>query len=405
MRRRFQHGRVFKRGKRRKVWVGRFYEPVLVEGRLKKKRRSIILGLCSEVTRGQAKQTLLERLREMNEGLHVPVQQMMFADYCAKWDKEILSNYRPSTQTFYRSTLNRWILPHFGPWQLGEIQPPDVQAFVNQFRGYSTSVLKHLRATLSCVFQTAMTWKYIQHNPASGLQLPQGKSVKRAVVLTPEQLRLVITNLQEPYKTMATVMAGTAIRESELLALKWSDLDYTHRLIHIRRSVYRGVLDEQTKTEESERDIPMCDTVVRVLLNLQKGPHNRGEYVFLTEREKIYRPEGVQRRHFNSSAETLGIPRFTWRSFRRTSATALHGKGVPLKVQREIMGHTNEETSLIYTEVQLKAKRRAIEQLEEFLFGSKSKLIGPKRTQVASEVATETRQVIDSKDRACSSVG
>src|SRR5262249_25640771 len=187
---------------------------------------------------------------------------------------------------------------------IGRNPAADVQAFVNQFRGYSTSVLKHLRATLSCVFQTAMTWKYIQHNPATGLQLPQGKSVKRGVVLTPEQLRLVITNLQEPYKTMATVMAGTAIRESELLALKWSDLDYTNRLIHIRRSVYRGVLDEQTKTEESERDIPMCDTVVRVLLNLQKGPHNRGEYVFLTEHEKIYRPEGVQRRHFNSSAET-----------------------------------------------------------------------------------------------------
>jgi integrase len=256
---------------------------------------------------------------------------------------------------------------------LGEIHPPDVQAFVNQFRGYSTSVLKHLRATLSCVFQTAMTWKYVPHNPATGLHLPRGKSVKRAVVLTPEQLRLVITNLEEPYKTMAMVMAGTAIRESELLALKWSDLDYMNRLIRVRRSVYCGVLDEQTKTEESQRDIPMCATVVRVLLDLQKGPYNRGEYVFMTECEKIPRPEGVQRRHFTPVAEKLGIPRFTWRSFRRTSATALHEQGVPLKVQREIMGHTNEETSLIYTEVQVKAKRRAMEQLEEFLFGSKSK--------------------------------
>lgn len=377
MRRRFQHGRVFKRGKRRKVWVGRFYEPVVVEGKLKKKRRSVILGLCSDLTRGQAQQALLERLRSMNEGLHVPVQRMSFADYCAKWDKEILSNYRSSTQAFYRSTLNRWILPHFGPWPLSEIQPPDVQAFVNQFRGYSTSVLKHLRATLSCVFHTAMTWRYVQHNPATGLDLPRGKSVKRAVVLTPEQLRLVIANLQEPYRTMATVMAGTAIRESELLALNWSDIDFPNRLIRVRRSVYRGVLDEQTKTEESRRDIPMCDTVARALHDLEHGPYRRGEYVFMTERGKISRPEGVQQRHFNPLAERLGIPRFSWRSFRRTSATALHERGVPLKVQREIMGHTNEETSLLYTEAQLEAKRRAIEQLEGFLFGSQG-LIGPK---------------------------
>jgi len=256
MRRRFQHGTVSQRGKRRKVWVARFYEPVLAGGRLKKKRRSVILGLCSEMTRGQAKQSLLEHLRELNQGLHVPVQQMRFADCCAKWDEEILRNYRPSTQTFYRSTLNRWILPHFSPWQLGEIQPPDVQGFINQFRGYSTSVLKHLRATLSCVFQTAVTWKYIRHNPAAGLQLPHGRPVKRAAVLTPEQLRLVINNLQAPYKTMAIIMAGTAIRESELLALMWADFDWVDRLMHVRRSVYRGILDEQTKTEESKRVIP-----------------------------------------------------------------------------------------------------------------------------------------------------
>jgi hypothetical protein len=60
MRRRFQHGRVFKRGKRRKVWLGRFYEPLLVHGKLSKKRRSIIVGLCSDMTRGQAKNALLE---------------------------------------------------------------------------------------------------------------------------------------------------------------------------------------------------------------------------------------------------------------------------------------------------------------------------------------------------------
>jgi hypothetical protein len=101
MRRRFQHGRVFKRGKRRKVWLGRFYEPVLVEGRLTKKRRSIIVGLCSDMSHGQAKNVPLEHLREMNEGLHIPVQQMTFADYCAKWVKEILSNYRSSTRTLY----------------------------------------------------------------------------------------------------------------------------------------------------------------------------------------------------------------------------------------------------------------------------------------------------------------
>jgi len=121
----------------------------------------------------------------------------------------------------------------------------------------------------------------------------------------------------------------------------------------------------------------MCNTVARALLDFEKGPYNRGEYVFLSERKKLYRPEGIQRRHFNPLAERLAIPRFTWRSFRRTSATALHERA-PLQVQREIMGHANEETSLIYVEAQLKAKRQAIDQLEAVLFGiQKQTLMDP----------------------------
>jgi len=72
---------------------------------------------------------------------------------------------------------------------------------------------------------------------------------------------------------------------------------------------------------------------------------------------------------------------------------------------REIMGHTTEETSLIYTEVQLKAKRRAIEQFEAIQFGSKVKRIGPKRTQIATPVATPALPVLNCKERACSSDG
>jgi len=172
-------------------------------------------------------------------------------------------------------------------------------------------------------------------------------------------------------------MSGNAIRESELLAMIWSDVDYINRSIHIRRSMFRGQLQEQTKTIESQRDVPMCNTVLRALLNLQGGLYNLGEYVFLTERGKICRPEGIQCRCFNPLAETLGILRFTWRSFRRISATGLHEMGVPLKVQREIMEH-GRRNFLIYTEVQLQAKRRAMEQLEELLFGSKPE---PYRTQ------------------------
>jgi hypothetical protein len=76
MRRRFQVGRIKKRGKRFPKWEGRNYEPVLVAGKLKKKRRTVILGLCADFSKGDAKRKFQEILHPLNEGLHSPVQAM-----------------------------------------------------------------------------------------------------------------------------------------------------------------------------------------------------------------------------------------------------------------------------------------------------------------------------------------
>jgi integrase len=340
MRRRFQAGGVRKRGTRSPVWEGRYYEPVLVAGKLKKVRRAVVLGFCSEVTKREAKRKFQETLRPLNEGLHSPAQAMTFADFCARWKKEILQNYRPSTRGFYGATLDRWIIPHFGDWPLGDIKPPDVQSFVNRFRDYSESVLRHLRATLSRIFATAVDWEYLSRNPVGGLKLPGGKPVERARVLRPEEIRLLITNLAEPYRTMVIIMAGTVIRESELLGLKWADFDWLRRVIAVRRSLYRGTLGV-TKSERGSRDVPFGKRVAEAVLSLRNGPHNRGEFLFLTERGKIYNPRVVQRRGFAPVITSLKLEPFTWRSFRRSGATALHVNNNPLQGHQDIRGRAN----------------------------------------------------------------
>ena len=57
---------------------------------------------------------------------------------------------------------------------------------------------------------------------------------------------------------------------------------------------------------------------------------------------------------------TERLPEFTWRTFRRSLASALHNNGTPLKVQQAILGHTNVGTSLLYTEVEPARMRQAI---------------------------------------------
>lgn len=368
MRRRFQAGGVRKRGKRFPAWEGRYYEPVLIAGALQRVRRAVVLGFCSELPKAEAKRRFHEVLRPVNEGIHSPAQGMRFADFCVRWKKEILENYRPSTRGFYEGNLDRWIIPYFGNWPLGDIKPAEIQRFVNRFRDYSKSVLKHLRATLSCVFATAVDWEYLSRNPVSGLNLPGGKPVRRARVLSPEEIQLLVRHLEEPFRTMVIVMAGTVIRESELLALQWADFDWQRRVIAVRRSLYRKKLDA-TKSEKGARDIPFGERVREAVLSLRDSQYNRGEFLFLTDRGKIYDPRVVERLGFAPLITKFQLAPFTWRSFRRAGATALHVNNVPLKVQQEIMGHANPEMSLLYTEADLAYRRSAIKQLEETVFG------------------------------------
>ncbi len=368
MRRRFQAGAVRKRGTRSPVWEGRYYEPVLMAGKLKKVRRAVVLGLCSETTKGEAKRKFQTLIRPLNDGVHSPAQAMTFVDFCGRWKKEILENYRPSTRYFYEATLDRWIIPHFRDWPLGDIKTPDVQHFVNRYRDYSQSVLKHLRATLSRMFATAVDWEYLPRNPVGGLKLPGGKPVERARILSSEEIRLLMEHLAEPYRTMTIIMAGTVIRESELLALKWVDFDWLQRVIKVRRSLYRGNIDIP-KSKKGSRDIPFGENVGRAVLALRNSLHNRGEFLFLTERGKICNPRVVERLGFAPAIARLKLESFTWRSFRRSGATVLHVNKVPLKVQQDIMGHSNPDMSLLYTEAELAYRRSAINLLEEAVFG------------------------------------
>jgi len=73
-----------------------------------------------------------------------------------------------------------------------------IEEFVNDFSNYSGSVIKHSRATLSRIMRAAENWGRVQANPIRELELPKGKPVKQANVLTPEELIKAMMGLEQP---------------------------------------------------------------------------------------------------------------------------------------------------------------------------------------------------------------
>ena len=97
--------------------------------------------------------------------------------------------------------------------------------------------------------------------------------------------------------------------------------------------------------------------------------------LFTGENGKPLNFDNITRDVFGPIADEVGMPHFTWRSFRRTSSTQMHRNGTPVKVAQGILGHANPQITLgIYTETDLEDMRRAIHELEKALFPTVPKL-------------------------------
>jgi integrase len=356
MENRFQSGCLFKRGKRRKVWVGRWREPQKkADGSIGAVQRSEIIGTVAELTKSEAQRLLMAKLAPLNSGMVRPGSVITFGDFAMEWKETVLPSYRLSTRNFYRVTLDRWLIPFWSEWRLSDIRLVDVRKWLNSHSSaYASSVVKHMRATLSKMLSDAVEMSHLASNPAKGFRTPRGKAVKRAVALTREQIAVVVARLKEPLRTAVRLVSILGMRQSELAALRLCDLDFLAKTISVGQSRYRGHTSE-TKTEGSTRILPMPATV-----------ESAEGLLFCNPAGNPLNFDNVTRDVFRPLADAAEIPRFTWRSFRRAVSTQMHRDGIPVKVAQAVLGHANPQVTLgIYTETDLDDMRLAVGVLEK----------------------------------------
>lgn len=337
-------------------------------------QRSEVLGVVSELSKARAEDLLRGKLAPLNCGAIQPGSVMTFQGLAEEWRRTVLDTYRPTTRKFYASTLDRYVLPYWSKWRLCDIKLLDVKRWLaSHGQTYSTSVIKHMRATFSKVLADALEMGHLDRNPAKGFRTPRGKAVKRACALSQEQIRMVLAKLEEPHRTAVRLVSVLGLRESELAGLRGCDLDFSGRTITVRQSRYRGQLS-QAKTEGSARVLPMPSGSEALLRGLAETCPNPEGLLFCDGTGKPFNFDNVSRDMFGPLADSLGIPHFTWRSFRRGASTQMHRSGVPLKALQDLLGHSNPQMTLIYTETALEDLRKAVDGLENELFPSVPKL-------------------------------
>src|SRR6267378_175386 len=111
-RKRYQHGRVFLKGKKKEKWVGRYREDVVeMDGNTRRVRRSVILGRinCLDYRPGRA---------------------AMFGEFIERWKTEVLTTQKPSSARAVRSHLKCYIIPELGKLKLDQFGVENQQMFI-----------------------------------------------------------------------------------------------------------------------------------------------------------------------------------------------------------------------------------------------------------------------------------
>ncbi|MHB1672801.1 MAG: tyrosine-type recombinase/integrase [Acidobacteriaceae bacterium] len=170
-----------------------------------------------------------------------------------------------------RRYLKLWIVPRWGRALISEMEPISIEDWLAELgRGHdklANGTRLKIRNIMGVVFRHGIRPGFLprdaQANPMKYVR-QSGHSTREHTILTMAETMAILTYLKEPVKTMAWLDATTGLRVSELLALRWQDIDFDTGVLHVRRAIVSGVVGE-TKTNASSSGMPLAISVLNSL--------------------------------------------------------------------------------------------------------------------------------------------
>ncbi len=355
-----QTGQVLLRNNR---WVGRYY--VDLPGVSKRQRRAVVLGLKRELTKPEAKLKLLGIITA--EGINTPnhLERSLgplktFNDVADSWELKRLPQLKESTRYMAPKLIAKYLRPFFGQMAVTEIKTGNVNDWISglQSNGLESKTVHNLWK----IFRAMMNWH------AQQIDEPTRKWYPILPVLahdeqrwfTQKEIGQIVNAAKGQYRVLFHVVAATGLRAGELFGLHVEDLDFDRRLIHIRRSVWRG-REVSPKTQRGYRDV-WIDSATAQVLQDHLGSRTSGR-VFQTRCGTPLSDHDVLRDALYPICDSLKIERGGMHAFRHGRISHLQQNGAPADFTRRQVGHSSLRTTSGYTHFDEAYARQVVEKL------------------------------------------
>ena len=281
-----------------------------------------------------------------------------------------------STRRNYEFYLNRWIIPRWGAFQLSDVHTIEVESWLRALPLARSSCAK-IRNLMSVLFNHAWRYELFDRNP---IKLVRQSAKRRTApnVLSAAEIKILLAHLALRERTLVLLAVSTGLRQSELFALKWGDIDFRDGTMNVTRSIVYGIVG-QCKTEASQKPVPVHPILAEALIEWRERCRYResGDWVFANEHHRGRHPywgQAILRNVLRPIAEEAGITkRIGWHTFRHTYSTLLRSLGTEFKVMQELLRHSSLRSTMdIYTQAVTPAKQAAQAALLSLVFSAES---------------------------------
>lgn len=273
---------------------------------------------------------------------------MTLQEYISFWQETYDKHQsRPTTYAAHNYVFKNHILPGLGDIPLSELTSEMVGEFLEERRrfgnhrpgssGLGEETMRHIHRLLQQCLDQAIRDGLLTENPAKAFHYRKSMTVK-ANIMTPLEMEDYLDAAERlGYLPMFMLALTAGLRQGELIALKWSDLDIESRTLTIaeNRAVVRRELVEYG---DQTRTIALTPEVIDLLI-MEHAKHPNSPLMFMhPATQRTYSPQMVRRMH-NEIIKEAGLDHIRFTDLRHTCAVLSLRNGVETKELTRMLGH------------------------------------------------------------------
>ena len=345
-----------------------------------------------ESVRG-AKRDAQRRLRELllnvEQGTYVKSDRLTVAQFLEEWLQDyVATNTAPRTAEGYQQIVRTRLIPALGSLPLLGLRPHHIQKYYSQALesgrrdgkgGLSALTVHHHHRVLYEALRHGVKHGILIRNVAEAVDAPRPEH-KELAILAASDVQLILDACKETaYYVLFFTLAYTGLRRSELLGLRWGDVDLEKSTLSVVQALHQlhggKYILREPKTKRSRRQIALSPLLAIALWEhrlkqeqaqkLLGKPLESRDLVFSHPDGRPIRPDSVTRA-FHKIAESVRLRGVRLHDLRHAHATILLQQGVNPKIVQERLGHSSVSTTLdIYSHVLPGLQEAAARQFDE----------------------------------------